>query len=187
MPATILPHRGVTPRIHPEAFIADNAVVIGDVEIGAGSSVWYGCVIRGDVNKIRIGSNTNLQDGTVVHCNQDPSGADYRESGGGLPCLIGDDITIGHMALIHACSLESGCFIGMRAVVMDRAVVAGGAMVAAGALVSPGKKIPERELWAGSPARRLREVTPADLAEFDRITKGYVSLGAQYRAEKAAS
>ena len=119
MSALIRPYRGIMPKIHPTAFVAETAVIIGDVEIGAGSSVWYGCVIRGDVNQIRIGCNTNIQDGTVIHVNHDRSGEDYRESGGGMPTFIGDDITVGHMALLHACRLESGCFVGMRAVVMD--------------------------------------------------------------------
>lgn len=180
--AIILPHRGVTPKIHPEAFVAENAVVIGDVEIGAGSSIWYGCVLRGDVNRIRVGRNTNLQDGTVVHCNHDPAG-DYRETGGGMPCLIGDDITVGHMALLHACTIESGAFIGMRAVVMDLAVVEGGAMVAAGALVTPRKRVARGELWGGSPAKRLRALSEEDLAYFPYIGEGYVELGRLYREE----
>jgi len=180
--AIILPHRGITPTIHPEAFVAENAVIIGDVEIGAGSSIWYGCVLRGDVNRIRVGRNTNLQDGTVVHCNHDPEG-DYRETGGGMPCLIGDDITVGHMALLHACTIESGAFIGMRAVVMDLAVVEGGSMVAAGALVTPRKRVAEGELWGGSPARRLRALSEEDKAYFPYIGRGYVELGQLYREE----
>lgn len=180
MTALILPFRGVSPRIHPEAFVADTAVIIGDVEIGAGSSIWYGCVIRADVNRITIGRNTNIQDGTIIHCNHDPAG-DYRETGGGMPTWIGDDITVGHMALLHACRLETGSFVGMRAVVMDLAVVEGQAMVAAGGLVTPNKRVETGQLWAGSPAKAIRDLSPEELANFTRSASHYAELGAAYR------
>ena len=179
MPGTILPFRGVWPRIAEDAFIAETAVVIGDVEIGPGSSVWYGCVVRADVNRIRIGARTNIQDGTVIHCNHDPEG-DYRETGGGMPTFIGDDVTVGHMALLHACTVESRGFVGMRAVVMDLAVVEGGGMVAGGALVTPGKRVPAGELWAGSPARRMRELSEAERAEITYSAAHYAELAAAY-------
>ncbi len=105
MTGLILPYRGISPTIAEDAFIAETAVVIGDVVIGPGASIWYGCVLRGDVNKIRVGRNTNLQDGTIVHCN-DPREGDYREIGGGEPTHIGNDVVVGHMALIHACTVE---------------------------------------------------------------------------------
>ena len=152
MSGLILPYRGLMPKIAPDAFIAETAVVIGDVEIGSGSSVWYGCVLRGDLNKIRVGRDTNIQDGTVVHINHDPDG-DYRETGGGMPTHIGANVTIGHSALIHACTLEDGSFIGMRAVVMDLAVIERDAMVAAGALVAPGKRVASGDLWVDMKAR----------------------------------
>jgi carbonic anhydrase/acetyltransferase-like protein (isoleucine patch superfamily) len=180
MSGNILPYNGVSPKIHPEAFIAETAVIIGDVEIGAGSSVWYGCVVRGDVNRIRIGRNTNIQDGTIVHCNHDPAG-DYRETGGGMPTFIGDDITIGHLALIHACTLESGCFVGMRAVIMDEAVVETGAMIAAGALVTPKKRVAAGQLWAGSPAKALRDLSEQEIAGFAYSAKNYAKLAKSYR------
>lgn len=186
MSALIRSFRGVTPKIHPDAFVAENAVIVGDVEIEAGASIWYGCILRGDMNKIRVGKNTNLQDGTVVHVNHDRSGRDYRESGGGEPTLIGDNVTVGHMALIHACTLESGSFVGMRAVVMDKAVVEGGAMVAAGALVSPGKRVPKGQLWAGSPAKHLRDLRQDELDFFDYIAGNYAALGESYRRENEA-
>jgi len=185
MPATILPFNGIWPRIAEDAFIAETAVVIGDVEIGQGSSVWYGCVLRGDVNRIRVGARTNIQDGTVVHVNHDPAG-DYRETGGGMPTFIGDDITIGHMALIHACTLESGSFVGMRATVMDEAVVEGGAMVAAGALVTPRKRVPAGELWGGSPAKRMRELGEAERRELTYSPQHYARLAATYLAARKA-
>jgi len=183
MSAFIRPFRGLTPKIHPDAFVAENAVIIGDVEIGAGSSIWYGCVLRGDVNKIRVGCNTNIQDGTVVHVNHDRSGEDYRVSGGGMPTFIGDNVTIGHMALIHACRLDSGSFVGMRAVVMDEAVIETGAMVAAGALVSPKKVVPTGQLWAGAPAKYLRDLRQGDRDYFTYIAGSYVELGETYLKE----
>ncbi|SMF20626.1 Carbonic anhydrase or acetyltransferase, isoleucine patch superfamily [Tistlia consotensis] len=176
----IKPYRGLAPRIHPDAFVAETAVVIGDVEIGAGSSVWYGAVIRGDVNRIVIGRDTNVQDGTVIHCNHDRQG-DYRQTGGGLPTLIGDGVTIGHLALLHACTLSDGCFVGMRATVMDGAVVERGAMVAAGALVTPGKRVPSGELWAGAPAAFKRRLTAEELASFPYQAGHYRQLGETHR------
>ena len=181
MTGIILPFRGMTPKIADDAFVAETAVLIGDVEIGAGASVWYGCVLRGDGNKIRVGRNTNIQDGTVVHVNHDPAG-DYRETGGGMPTHIGDDVTIGHLALIHACTLEDESFVGMRAVVMDLAVVESRAMLAAGALLTPGKRVPSGQLWAGSPARYVRDLKPGELEEMAYLTRHYVTLGAAYLA-----
>jgi carbonic anhydrase/acetyltransferase-like protein (isoleucine patch superfamily) len=167
----ILPWRGVTPTIAADAFIAPNATVIGDVQIGARSSVWFNCVLRADVCSIRIGARTNIQDGTVVH-----------ESSAPLPTLIGDDVLVGHLAILHACTLEDGCFVGMRATVMDGAVVERGAMVAAGALIGPGKRVPTGELWAGSPARFMRKLTEAEIAGFKPATDGYAALADEYRA-----
>ena len=171
----------MTPKVDDAAFVAESADVVGDVEIGAGSSIWYACVLRGDINRIRIGRNTNIQDGSVIHVNHDPTG-DYRETGGGMPTFIGDDITVGHMALLHACTLEDGSFVGMRAVVMDRAVVRSGAMVAAGALLTPGKEVPSGQLWVGSPARYLRNLRPGEIEHNVTITRHYVKLAALYLA-----
>ncbi len=181
MSGLILPFRGMTPKIAADAFVAETAVVIGDVEIGSGSSIWYGCVLRGDINRIRVGRNTNLQDGTIVHVNHDPEG-DYRETGGGMATVIGDDITVGHMALIHACTLEDACFVGMRAVVMDQAVVESRAMVAAGALVTPGKRVASGQLWAGCPARHRRDLSPEERDGLTRIAGNYAKLSAAYLA-----
>ena len=183
MSAHILPYRGIMPKIHPDAFVAETAAIIGDVEIGPGSSVWYGCVLRGDMNKIRVGAGTNLQDGTIVHVNHDPSG-DYRETGGGIPTHIGDNVTVGHQALIHACTVESGAFIGMAAVVMDGAVVEGQAMVAAGALVTPGKRIEKGQLWGGRPARPMRPLTEKELADLLYLSEHYQEVAASYLAER---
>lgn len=166
----ILPYKGKLPIIHETAFIAPGAVVIGDVEIGAYSNVWFGCVIRGDVNTIRIGERTNIQDGTVIHVT--------RVTG---PTTIGSGITIGHSALLHACTLEDNCFIGMGAQVLDDAVVESKAMVAAGALVTPKKRVLSGELWAGNPAKLFRPLKQAELDFFPQSAQNYVELGQEYR------
>ena len=179
MTGLILPFDGMTPKVADDAFVAETATLIGDVEVGAGASIWYGCVLRADLNLIRVGRNSNIQDGTIVHCNHDPEG-NYRETGGGMPTHIGDDVTIGHLALIHACTLEDESFVGMRAVVMDLAVVESRAMLAAGALLTPGKRVPSGQLWAGSPARYVRELKPGELEEMAYLTRHYVKLGAAF-------
>lgn len=172
MSGLILPWKGVLPTIDPTAFIAQNATIIGDTVIGPDTNIWFGVVIRGDVHEIRIGARTNIQDGTIVHVAEGKFGT-----------YIGDDITIGHAAIIHACTLETGCFVGMGACVLDGAVVESGAMVAAGALVTPGKRVPAGELWAGNPAKKLRDITPADLVGFQASADKYVGLGRAYRAQ----
>jgi carbonic anhydrase/acetyltransferase-like protein (isoleucine patch superfamily) len=175
MPAVIKPYNGITPKIAADAFIAETAVVIGDVEIGAGSSIWYGCVLRGDSNSIRIGARTNIQDGTIIHVNHE------REGAAGTKTTIGSDVTVGHMALLHACTLEDGSFVGMKACVMDGVVVEGGAMVAAGALVTPGKRVKKGELWAGSPAKLMRPLSEKEIAYFAYSARHYAELAASYR------
>lgn len=184
MSGRILPYRGLWPKIHPEAFIADTATVIGDVEIGPGSSIWFGCILRGDVNKIRIGAGTNLQDGTIVHGNHDRTG-DYRQTGGGMPTIIGDNVVVGHQAMLHACTLQDGAFVGMAAVVMDQAVVEPEGMVAAGALVTPRKTVPSGQLWGGRPARFMRELTAAEKGDIVYQAGHYRKLARQYLAERA--
>lgn len=156
--ASVIPLNGKTPRIHPSAFIAPGCRIIGDVEIGADSSVWYNCVIRADVNHIRIGARTNIQDGTVVHCDSDKDGA------GGFPTIIGDDVLIGHMAMLHGCTLHDRAFVGLGTIVMDGCVIEGDAMLAAGALLTPGKIIPHRQLWSGRPARFMRDLGDEQVA-----------------------
>ena len=169
--ATILPYKGVVPKIADDAFIAENAVIIGDVEIGSGSSVWYNTVIRGDVNYIRIGSNTNIQDGTVIHVG-------HKDG----PTIIGNGITVGHKALLHACTVEDLAFIGMNSCVMDGAVVKTESMVAAGALVTPNKIVPTHELWAGNPAKLFRKLKQEEIEYLPYSRDHYAKLAAQYRA-----
>jgi carbonic anhydrase/acetyltransferase-like protein (isoleucine patch superfamily) len=166
----ILPYRGVMPRIDPSAFIAPGAVVIGDVEIGAESSVWPGCILRGDVNIIRIGARTNIQDGTVVHVAAEGQGTH-----------LGDEVTVGHMALLHDCAVDSHGFVGMKSAVMDGAKIESRAMLAAGALLTPGKVVPTGQLWAGSPAKHWRDLNDGDKRQFDLRAGQYVELARSYR------
>ncbi len=178
--AEIVPAYGRRPRIAADAFIARNAVLIGDVEIGGQAGIWYGCVLRGDGNLISIGARSNIQDGTVIHCNEQPDGG---RGGHGFAALIGADVTVGHMALLHGCTLEDGSFVGMKACVMDGVVVETGAMVAAGALVTPNKRVRKGELWAGSPAKLMRMMTPAEIEMLPWTVEHYVKRGEAYRRE----
>lgn len=165
----LLPYGERFPEIADSAFIAPRATVIGDVVIGPKSSVWFGCTLRGDVNSIRIGARSNIQDGTVIHVTR-----------GGHATHIGDDVLVGHTCIIHACTLESGSFVGMGATVMDGAVVESGAMVAAGALVTPGKRVPRGELWAGNPAKFKRPLSEEEMAGFKAQTDHYVRMAESY-------
>ena len=153
MDPLILPLGGKTPKIHSSAFIAPGCRIIGDVEIGEDASIWYNCVIRADVNHIHIGARTNVQDGTVIHCDSDKDGS------GGFPTIIGNDVLIGHMAMLHGCTLLDRAFVGLGAIVMDGCVIEGDAMLAAGAMLTPGKTIAHRQLWAGRPAKYMRDLT----------------------------
>lgn len=171
----ILPYKDVLPTIGKDVFIAPNATVIGNVTIGDGSSVWFNVLIRGDDHWIRIGARTNLQDGTVVHLSKDTA-----------PTWIGSDITIGHGAIIHGCTLMDRCMVGIGAIVLDGAVVESGAIVAAGAVVSPGKRVPAGEMWAGCPAKKARDVRPEELVYIDRNAAHYCGLSDSYLAMRRA-
>ncbi|MBK8174590.1 MAG: gamma carbonic anhydrase family protein [Rhodospirillales bacterium] len=173
MTGRLLPYRGRLPRFAERVFIAPGASVIGDVEIGVQSSIWFGCVVRGDVNIVRIGARTNIQDGTVVHVSKDGQGT-----------FLGSDITVGHMALLHACTVEDGAFVGMRATIMDDCLVEAGAMVAAGALVTPGKRVRTGELWAGTPAKKIRDLNEQDRTMIAKLAPRYVALAADYLAAR---
>ena len=136
------PFKNISPKTGRDVFIAETAAIIGDVTIGDDSSVWYGCTLRGDVNDVKIGRRTNIQDGSVIHVSSTTQGT-----------YIGDDVTVGHMALLHACTVGNRAFIGMKACIMDDATVEDGAMVAAGALLTSGKVVPSGQLWGWAPAR----------------------------------
>ena len=178
MSGLILPFDNFRPRIAASAFIAQTAVVIGDVEIGKDCGIWYGCVLRGDGNAIRIGPRTNIQDGTIIHVNHEEDGGRGKS---GFACTIGAGVTVGHLALIHACTLEDGSFVGMKACVMDGAVVETGGMVAAGTLLTPGKRVRKGELWGGSPAKLMRPLTPAETEMFQWTADHYVERARTYR------
>lgn len=165
-------YKSISPKIDSSCFVAENAVIVGDVEIGPDCGIWYGCILRGDVNNIRIGRGTNIQDGTVIHVSSTTQGT-----------YIGDDVTVGHMALLHACTIGHRAFIGMQACVMDDAVVEDEAMVAAGALVTSGKRVPSRQLWAGRPAKYVRDLTDEEVAFLKFSADRYVRLAKNYIAE----
>lgn len=160
---------GVRPTLAKDAWVAPNATVIGDVHLGEASSIWFSCVLRGDYFPIRIGARTNIQDGSVVHI-----------TAGKAATTIGDDVTVGHMALLHACTIGDGAFVGMMACVMDGAEVEKGAMVAAGALVTPGKRVPTGQVWAGSPAKFMRDMTPEEVKYLPWSANHYVNLAKNY-------
>ena len=161
---------GHKPVVHPGAFVAPTAAVIGQVTIGEGSNIWYHCVLRGDTNTITIGRGTNIQDGTIVHVNA------------GRQCTtIGDDVTVGHAAIIHACTLKDRAFVGMGATVLDGAVIEEGGVLGAGGVLPPGKRIPTMELWMGNPAKLVRVLTPEQRAGFDRTAGHYVELAGRHR------
>jgi carbonic anhydrase/acetyltransferase-like protein (isoleucine patch superfamily) len=174
--------QGIHPTIDPTAFIAETAVIIGDVEIGEQASVWYNCVVRGDVNHIRIGARSNVQDLSMLHVTHKKHADDP-----GAPLLIGDDVTIGHSVTLHGCTLQNGCFIGMQAMVMDHAVVGEGALVGARALVTEGTIIPPHTLWVGAPARYKRDLTPEEIAWLPKSADNYVKYSLQYINDSADS
>ena len=156
---SIITIHGNTPHIDDSAFIAAGCRIIGDVTIGPSASIWYNCVIRAEVNRVVIGARTNIQDGSVVHCDGPMPGLPD-----GCPTIIGDDVLIGHMAMIHGCTLHDRAFIGLSSTIMNGAVVESDAMLAAGAMLTQGKRIETRQLWAGSPARFVRDLDDGAIA-----------------------
>jgi carbonic anhydrase/acetyltransferase-like protein (isoleucine patch superfamily) len=172
---------GITPRVDPTAFVAAGAKLIGDVEVGPEASIWYNCVLRGDVNRIRIGARTNIQDGSVIHVDSPKPG---REAG--HPTIIGEEVLIGHLAMVHGCVLHDRAFVGLGAIVMDGCTIESDAMLAAGAMLTQGKLIPTGQLWAGRPARYVRDLRADDLAGMRMGVAHYVTL-ARMHAEAALS
>jgi len=177
----IYPLEGVFPQIHPQAFIHPEAVIIGRVRIGAFSSVWPGVVIRGDVNDIEIGERTNIQDGCVLHVTK---GTPERPDGSCL--ILGNRITIGHRVTLHACTLMDDVMIGIGAIILDRVVVHQAAMVGAGGLVAPGKQIGARELWLGSPAKKVRDRTDDEIKASAGIMEHYTILAGKHQGSLTA-
>ena len=173
---TIVPIHGKAPRIDPTAFVAPGCRIIGDVTIGPGSSVWYNCVLRADVSRIVIGARTNVQDGSVLHC--DPPRPGDPE---GSPLIIGDDVLIGHLAMVHGCTLEDRSFVGLGAIVMDGCRIESDGMLAAGAMLTSGKVIKSRQMWLGRPATYARELTDEALRDMQAGVTGYVINGRMHR------
>jgi len=172
------PFENTDPWLSADAYVDPAAVVIGDVTIGTQSSVWPQCVIRGDVNTIRIGERTNIQDGTIVHVTHDG-----EFSPGGYPTRIGDDVTVGHRAIVHACTVEDRVLVGMGAIIMDGAVVHSDVILGAGALVPPGKTLDSGWLYVGSPAKPHRELTEAEYRMLRYSAEHYVEVAARHAAE----
>ena len=166
---SLIPFQGITPELGREVLIAAGARVIGDVKLGDEASVWFNTVIRGDVHHIRIGARSNIQDNTVVHVTHQVA-----------PTLIGDDVTIGHGALVHACTIGNRVLIGMGAIVLDQAVIPDECVVAAGALIPPGKTYPSGSLLVGSPAKVARELSEVERADLLRSANHYVKLSKSY-------
>lgn len=165
----VLPYNGSAPRVAADAFLAPGCAVIGDVEIGPGASVWFNAVIRGDVAPVRIGARSNVQDGAVLHVDT------------GVPCIVGEDVTIGHRAIVHGSSAADGATIGMGATVLSRSAIGAGAIVAAGALVPEGATIGAGKLAMGVPAREKRDVTAAERERMRSGAARYVQLARAYR------
>ena len=162
--------QNVSPKIHNSAYIADGAIVIGDVEIGAESSVWFGSILRGDVNHIKIGERTNIQEGTIIHVSSKTH-----------PTVLEDEITLGHRVTLHGCHVETGCLIGIGSIILDGARVGRNSLVAAGSLLTPNTQIPPRSLCLGSPARVKRELSDAEVNDLERFWRNYVSLSRIYQ------
>ncbi len=166
----ILPYGKIHPILHPRAFVAPGADVIGRVRLAKDASIWFGCVLRGDVNRIEIGEATNIQDGSIVHVDNH------------APCLIADHVHVGHHVNLHGCRVERGALIGIGAIVLSRARIGAGAIIGAGSVVLEGTKIPPRTLAVGAPARVVRSVSAKDLAYIRRGIKEYLRLAKAYRA-----
>ncbi len=168
------PYRSILPRVHPSAWVDDTAQIIGDVEIGEQSSVWMNVVVRGDVNWIRIGRRTNIQDGTIVHVMRATH-----------PTTIGDRVTIGHLAVVHGCTIRDRCLIGMGAILLNGVEIGSDSIVAAGTLLVEGTRIPPRSLVLGRPGKVARTLEEADIASIERYSDRYVAYAREYSRQGA--
>lgn len=169
--------RGESPKIGERTWVADSADIIGEVEIGEDCSIWFGTVIRGDVHYIKIGDRTSVQDCSMLHVTH------YKKAdkSDGSPTIIGNDVTIGHRVMLHGCTIEDACLIGMSATILDNAVIGKESIVGAGSLVTKNKKFPPRSLIMGSPAKVVRELTDEEVAELYASAKRYVGFKDEYR------
>jgi len=168
----VRPFRGVAPRVHASCFVEDSAQVVGDIEVGEDSSIWFNCVLRGDVNPIRIGRRTNVQDLTLIHV-----------TSGRFPTVVGDDVTVGHHVILHGCTVGNRVLVGMGATVMDGAEVGDDCIIGAGALLTPGTKVPPGSLVVGSPGRVKRPLTQEERDFLLKSAQNYVQLAAGYRTD----
>lgn len=166
----IKPLQNLQPKIHETAYLTDDAIVVGDVEIGAEASVWYGSILRGDVNCIRIGARTNVQDGTIIHVSRETHST-----------VLEDEVTVGHRATLHGCYIETGCLIGIGAIVLDGVRVGRHSLVAAGSLLTPNTQIPPRSLVMGSPAKVKRELSDEEVKDLEKFWRNYVELSRIYK------
>ena len=162
--------QNLSPKIHDSAFVADDAIIIGAVEIGAESSVWFGSILRGDVNYIRIGARTNVQDASIIHVSRKTH-----------PTILEDEVTLGHRVTLHGCHIETNCLIGIGAIILDGVRVGRNSLVAAGSLVTPNMQIPPRSLVMGSPAKVKRELDDNEVKDLERFWRNYVSLSRIYQ------
>jgi carbonic anhydrase/acetyltransferase-like protein (isoleucine patch superfamily) len=168
----ILEHKGRSPKIDSSVFLAPGSCVIGDVQIGEETSIWFNVIVRGDVNHIHIGQRTNIQDGSVIHVTLDTH-----------PTVIGDDVSVGHGVILHGCTVQDKCLVGIGAKVLDGAVIGESSLVAAGSLVTPGTKIPPRSLVMGSPAKVKRSLTKDECCDMHAISERYLRYKEEYRTE----
>lgn len=166
----LIAYRGKKPLLAADVFLGEGSLIIGDVEIGAGSSVWFNCTVRGDVNTIRIGQRVNIQDGSILHVTKDV-----------WPLVLEDEVSLGHGVVLHGCTIESGVLIGMRAVVLDGARVSSGCLIGAGAVVAPGKVIPPDSVVMGVPGKVVRGTTDAEKAMIANTTTNYLDYVDYYR------
>ena len=175
-------YRKISPKIDPSSFIAETALIAGDVEIGKNSGIWYSCAIRGDVAKITIGDYTNIQDNSVIHGTR-PNHAQNKTGAEGAPVNIGNYVTIGHNAIIHACTVKDYAFIGMGAIMMDLSVVEEYGMLAAGAVLTPGKVVKSGQIWTGNPAKYFRDMTDTEKDYIKTSALNYYELAREYKEE----
>lgn len=179
---TIRTFEGIEPKIHPTAWVDETALVIGKVTIGADSSIWPMCALRGDIHNITIGERTNIQDGSVLHVTHTGEDSAYPQ---GAPLIIGNGVIVGHGAMLHGCILEDECLVGIGAKIMDNAVIRRHALVAAGAVVGPGKDIEGGYIWMGNPARKGRRLTDKELEYFENSANYYVNLKNRHQGRAA--
>jgi carbonic anhydrase/acetyltransferase-like protein (isoleucine patch superfamily) len=178
----IRPFAGIAPRIDPSAWVDETALVIGNVTLGPGASVWPLCVLRGDIHRIEIGAGTNIQDGCILHVSHDS-----RFMPGGAPTILHDRVTVGHQAVLHGCEIGDLCLIGIGARVLDRVIVEPRTIVGAGALVPPGKTLAGGYLWVGTPVRPARPLTDRELEYLEYVSGSYVKLAGRHRDEARES